>query len=277
MILTLNVPVQSQTGGYFSYVNSFYGAQSKWIVTVMVDMDVYASHLGQARTAIQGLEVIVNNFINIESVHENNTADWISNLLHHSQILVARQQKQLSLEYKKIEDIYDGIERLTIRPDRDKRAPPPFLAPLFSGLFGVASEASVRDMHSRIRGLAEGQKDIITVLDQSLTIINKTHEVARNNRNHLNKLTTSVNGLQSQVGRLYGLIASDIQPAVNFLSLQTDIYDLYHLISFTLRYIHMSITLSQQLIDALHCPNFSFFLIQPSKRNPERLATRLFS
>ena len=264
MILTLNVPVQSQTGGYFSYVNSFYGAQSKWIVTVMVDMDVYASHLGQARTAIQGLEVIVNNFINIESVHENNTADWISNLLHHSQILVARQQRQLSLEYKKIEDIYDGIERLTIRLDRDKRALLPFLAPLFSGLFGVASEASVRDMHSRIRGLAEGQKDIITVLDQSLTIINKTHEVARKNRNHLNKLTTSVNGLQSQVGRLYELIASDIQPAINFLSLQTDIHDLYHLISSTLRDLHMSITsLSQQLVDAIQ-GTISTALISPS-------------
>ena len=82
---------------------------------------------------------------------------------------------------------------------RQKRALVKFVGTVLSQLFGTASEADLGKLKSSIMSLKNSQSQLVHVVSESVTLLNKTNENVKENREATGKLINVSNVFHSQL------------------------------------------------------------------------------
>ena len=96
--------------------------------------------------------------------------------------------KEMSVTLSVLEHFHDP-------KTRSKRALLPFVGDALSSLFGTATSGGLDEILSRVNDLSSAQTDILSVMEDSVTLINQTIVDVNNNRRTLNRLVNVTNAL----------------------------------------------------------------------------------
>ena len=94
------------------------------------------------------------------------------------------------------------------RPPRSRRSLLPWAGDLLKSLFGTATKNDLSRLREDLVRLGSSHNKLIHEVENSLTIINKSHEHVVENRNSINDLTTVVNIINSRLLSLRSSFAS---------------------------------------------------------------------
>ena len=92
------------------------------------------------------------------------------------------------------------------RSNRNRRAVLPFIGDALSSLFGTATNNEVRDIVSRMKELSHSQNDVLSVLDNTVTVVNQTLVEVDMNRQTINRLTNVTSYLRDEIYSLRQMV-----------------------------------------------------------------------
>ena len=95
-------------------------------------------------------------------------------------------------------------------PRRAKRSLLPFVGSALSSIFGTATNDQIRDILTRVKELGDSQTDVLSVLDDTVTVINQTLVDVDVNRQMINRLTNLTNDLTKRVNTFRNVMLTDI-------------------------------------------------------------------
>ena len=245
-------PVQTQTGSYFIYRNTVGAAYSRWVLSFTVDLKLHKSHLARLTDELSTFTQLVVDFeLWLDKTFNQSTEHEMPNI-YQVKVLLNQQLEQFANELSEIQYQFKIVSGLTSSAPRQRRALLPFIAPVLSSLFGVASQDNVRSIHKAMNSLKESQTKIISAYEVGWTLLNKTSEAVRINRQQINTISTAVNQLSGRLNEFYTRVSKQIYPLTHSLALNSFLHEAYHLINTALRETHFGmITLSQQIVDTM--------------------------
>ncbi len=200
----------------FRPVHHLFTSQNKWIVGFSVSLTPYEELVTGLRTQIIRLQT---------------NADWILNTNRHdidtdiapawrkSYTLMKQRQlttiDRLLAEHRDLRLKLDQFRLLTLnniqdnRRTRHSRSLFPFIGTILKGLFGTADQSTIKSIRKQIRILAESDKTLAHLVDDSLSIINATRLDVDLNRKTINSLLNLTQTLQVEIkGELHWRVFS---------------------------------------------------------------------
>ena len=236
-LLTIGL-AHGHTGTLFIYENTVSGSFSSWLLTYTIDIQPYQTHL-------QGLKDQIELFNNaITELDEYKTWNQTMIIRRNIRSLIMEESRLFMDEYEQINSIFQDTSSLSIpRADpRTRRSLIPIIGDLLSDLFGVGTEKQLRRLKSAMNDLRDNQDQFAHVLSKSLTLINKTNEQVRTNRQALKKLSSALNYFQTEVQQVLYQWRHSIIPEMLYIELVTRLHTIFHLVSSTMRQIHFEIS-----------------------------------
>ena len=109
---------------------------------------------------------------------------------------------------------------------RSKRALLPFVGDALSSLFGTATSRDIDEILSRVNDLSDAQTGILSVMDDSVTLINQTVVDVNDNRRTLNRLVNVTNELTDHMTFLKDKLIDQYTASVINTKMDTAFLDL---------------------------------------------------
>ena len=241
-LFTFLLPIEGQDGAYFLHRGTVYTSYSSWVISYSFDLQHYESHLSK-------LQDNVNEYLSIISNPQNEFGK-IGELVAER---LRRELEQFGIEYDRISLFFQNIKlALTEKKRRTPRALIPAVGGLLSQLFGVATQKSMHAVKEYIAGLSDAQNSLSHIVEQSLTIVNRTINHVKRNEVTLNKLINVTNNMKMDINHLSSKI-KELEPQVLYNRLMSLVHDTVHAITTSLREIYFDLSqlnlFTSQLID----------------------------
>lgn len=261
----------TRQGTYFVKENTFYASYSSWIVTFTYDLESYKDHLNDLREQIYGFRTMFHDLAALETKDVFPTP--ISQ--HHQDIkklrvqtlqLINEETQSFQDQYNELESLFREAENLASRTShlsRPKRSFIPIAVSFFNLLFGLSTRSDLKHLRRAITQLASTQEKLIHVVDDSLTLLNKTHHYVTENRNAINDLVNVTNALQHKLGLLYTEVKDVVEPEITFLQLTDRINNVFQLVSTALQSTKFSLLELLDQIQSSAQGTLSLSLIKP--------------
>ena len=130
---------------------------------------------------------------------------------------------------------------------RRKRAILPIIGDLLSSLIGTATTRDLDQLKRNFRKLQQNQGRIVHVVEESLTLINKTSFEVQMNRDAMNHLSRRLRRLDDHVTNVIKDIETNVHPILLYQNLMQGILDSFRLVSDAIQqnYIALSVLLDQ--------------------------------
>ena len=132
----------------------------------------------------------------------------------------------------------------------------PFVGSIMSKLFGTATVSDLTTIKQMLIKFGDTESQVIHVVSNSLTILNKTQVQVTENRYTINRLINVSTQLESELRNLYQTLKIDIEPEFPYLNCITRLHDIFHVVAV--------VQLQNQVNHALH-GMMSLFVIRPSE------------
>ena len=207
LFFLLTLPfVNAQSGTYFIYENTVYASYSSWVISYSVDLSPYEVHLSGILSEIYGFQDAVKDLLKTSkgSLVNNSRANELRRIRTQINIVLQNEAQQFLEEFNGIHDTLQTIKTLSISPhDRPKRSILPAVGNLMSFLFGVSTEENVNRLRKSIINLQHVNDQVVHVVSDSLTLINKSNEEIRINRNALRKITNATSAIQREFQNIW--------------------------------------------------------------------------
>jgi hypothetical protein len=186
------------TSVIFSKQGSFYSAQNKWLVAVVIDMEPYDTTLATLNQKFKTTYSATKRFI---QTHVNSTSsEYDPKLVKFYQTLIDSQKfnlqglREMVLKSRKflreIRTMYNG--------KRNKRSWIPVLGDLIHTITGVATDKQVSQLRKQILTLKESNLDLAHIVEDSISVINISKIDISLNRRSINSLIDSTNILAAR-------------------------------------------------------------------------------
>ena len=232
-LLTLSINMcNGLTGVNFIKQNSFYSTYSMWALSLSIDLDPYYTELAsinrtfydQKENVINQIERKTQQFVgeparnDVALGAQRIPSPTVSNVsLANRQIrikLVALRttaeitldacESQLNYISIKLFGALNDIKEVHTQPSntRTKRSLLPWGGDLLNALFGTATDSDLEGLRTQLGRLATNQNQLVHVVENSLSMINKTNAVAQENRHLANNLVDDVNNLNTKITQL---------------------------------------------------------------------------
>ena len=185
--------VQAATGANFLPSKQIFSSYSSWTVSLSLDFQPYYDHLSSLNETISG--------INNEAAPAT-CLGYARFYCTHWLALIREASEAFFDENMDIISKLDEIVNLMTIPEQtgfQKRSLLPIVGDIFSSLFGVATESNLHILKTQIGNLRATQGQVVHVVSNSLSILNKTNVVVKTNRDMINNLTSATNDIITQI------------------------------------------------------------------------------
>ena len=241
-LLTLSIIMcNGSTGVNFIKQNSFYSTYSMWALSLSIDLDPYYTELAsinrtfydQKENVINQIERKTQQFVgeptrnDVALGAQRIPSPTVSNVsLANRQIrvkLVALRttaeitldafESQLNYISIKLFRALNDIKEVYTQPSntRTKRSLLPWGGDLLNALFGTATDSDLEGLRTQLGRLATNQNQLVHVVENSLSMINKTNAVAQENRHLANNLVDDVNNLNTKITQLRATALTNVR------------------------------------------------------------------
>ena len=210
--------VTTTTGVNFVPQNEFYSTYSMWALSFSIDLRPYYDNIAHINHTAMTLrpKVIteIGNAIQRISNSRDNVSTSIdfesemvllrSNLMQH----ISLCEMQASLTLLQLTNTLDDLTELYTQTDdrRQKRSLLPWAGDLLGSLFGTATKSDMSRLRQQINSLSANENELVHVVENSLSIINKTNSVVANNRRVINILSHAADKLDRKIRMLNNVI-----------------------------------------------------------------------
>ena len=257
-----------QSGTYFVFENNVFPSYSSWLVSYLVDLSPYNHALGSLFEQLNELE----NSLHSQIVTNNATANTFyhnSKEMHNALVkYVGVEVQQLKSDFERIQaNFHETVKILTEKPqteERKKRAALNIVGDLMSDLFGVSTHKQLRKVKRTLIRLENNQEQVVHVLKESLTLLNKTNEEISANRDALIEVTDAVNLMQSEIRYMRSLYASTSQVFQIYGKLYIRIQSLFNVINIVMRDTQLKLIQLSQNIQTIASGNLPMSLFPPN-------------
>ncbi len=260
---------QDSTGVYFIHRNQVYTTYSSWLMTFTFDLDVYQTYLKDLereilnfRLAHHDLSSLYNQGLSqrTDDKHVNETRAIRLDVIN----LIEQESTQFQTELEAIKTTFNNLLNLATRqPAHSKQKRNILFGALWSLLFGTSSNADSKQLKRTISTLADSESQVIHLVEESVSIINRTHTDVKENRQVINKLTNATKVLKGEVTDLYSRLSQVIEPEIIYIQLVSRLHDVSHIVSSALRATHSYLhDLSEQVLHSTH-GTLSPFIVDP--------------
>ena len=89
---------------------------------------------------------------------------------------------------------------------KNKRSLLPWGGDLLNSLFGTATESDLDGIRNQLTSLSANQNDLVHVVENSLTMVNKTNTVTAQNRQAINTMSQNFADLSNKLSGLRNLM-----------------------------------------------------------------------
>ena len=244
LLLTTITLVYAQTGTYFVYENTVFASYSSWVISYSVDITPYRVHLSEILSEIYNFRSAIEELLQNAPANSVNSSEAYKVRMVRQQIsdMLQHESKEFITEFEVIRDTLENIETLTVQANtRPKRSILPAVGNLMSFLFGVSTEDNVNRLRDSIYNIQDTNEQIVHVVSDSLTLINKSNEEIRTNRKALRKLTNATSKLRDE----FQIFAQDLYlvlfPEFTYIQLVTRLQAIFNIISIHIRQIHLTL------------------------------------
>ncbi len=246
LVLAMGQGSSGHMGTHFIYKNNVHTSYNTWLITFTFDLAPYRKYLNTLRqevfeyqTAFAQLAEIDSKWANTNgSVHSNQTKQIRNNVLR----LMEKESLRFELEANRLQTKFDEIMRLVVKNHKhSKRSLFPFLGQIVSKLIGVATTRDLKTIKQAIVTLSSSQDKIKHVVQDSLSILNKTHKFVQENRNAINSLQGSIDFLNSRLDRLQKEVFTVIEPEITYMQLTSRLHDIFHGVYAAMQSVELSV------------------------------------
>lgn len=187
-------------------------SSSRWILTLVLDVDVYDNFISQLTADIK---------------HAKNVTDMISRHYSHAEkqmvgylsVFRSFQDEVITLEEMN-NDIKQSFIHLKTMKSRPKRAVLEFLSGVLGFIFGNSlSSSDLNDIRANINVLAQNQQIISHTLEKSLSVLNVTQSAVRKNRQSINDIIDSLGDIRKELNHIVEQLGQKVFELQQFVHL----------------------------------------------------------
>ena len=139
----------------------------------------------------------------------------------------------------------------------------PFIGTIGSKLFGVATQSDLKQVNKGLKTLKESNKEILHLLKNSMSVINKTDQNVQINRKVINQLVKATNILDRRVKLLYETYAHRISFELDYTQMSIELHSVFHIINSALGSLRTLFTRLSSQVNNLYIGALPYDLIPP--------------
>ena len=256
LLYVINMSCNAHTGTHFVYQNRVYMSYSSWLLTFDFDLRPYRTHMKALKDQIDAFKTSFEN-IALDELPNNSSAHVFKMQILQQDILylLTRESAQFDLEYTKLKRFFEALGHITSDDGqyRTKRSLLPFVGTILSGLFGLTSEADMSSIRRNLNALKNSQKQVLHVVEDSITLIDKTQQDVQINRNAINQLVNATTLINRKLTVLYNDVTKVLNPELEYIQLSSRVANVFHVVSSSLRATSFALQqLFNQVVQALY-------------------------
>ena len=205
-IIILAVSVLSQTylssalvirdNVIFHKTNEVSISRAKWLLSIVIDFDDFEHFMSLVDEDIKQAEAVISITIPKQ--------DMVEYEAFRNALAGLRQEIKFLKELKiSIKTEVEQIMRMhDYNPSRTKRSLLPFIGEGLSWLFGIVTGEDLSQIRHQISLLSRNQKQVIHVVEQTLSIVNESRVFVKENRQSIISITKSIQEMDSKFNRM---------------------------------------------------------------------------
>lgn len=170
--------------------------RSRWLVTMVIDLSVYDQSIDKLYSALDEVNRINNVLVKFYDVPLKDKYFQTFKGLELEIINLRTAQDAVYNNFQILSPLHD------LTGYRRRRSLLPIIGKAFSFLFGTVSEDDLQGIRNNINNLANNQRKITHVIQESLTLINGTRLAVRENRQKMNEILGALVTLSDQLKNL---------------------------------------------------------------------------
>ena len=223
----------------FVYTNSVSLTHSSWLLSLTVQFGPYEEHLLQLQQEIERFHNLFKSLANNGQSSNTTSPGEFENFYQNILDLMERGVNQFYSEYNDVQNKFNEIRYIaTVRPSMSKRAVLPFMGSILSSLFGTATQKDLSNLKMMVETMSSSNKRMVHVIDESLSIVNKTNKEVRVNRNAINQLSKATQILTERFELLHDTVVRQMFSQLTFLELSNQLHDVFHIVNSAVRETH---------------------------------------
>lgn len=177
----------------FQKVNEVSTTRAKWLATLVIDFNEFDQFMSKVESDIR----IAKSLLDFAWPRDTKNIEGFDALKNTVNGL--RQEiEYLSKMEVDIKTSVNHVRSLT-QTKRNRRSLLPFVGGALSWLFGTITEADIGQIKSQVSNLAKNQQTIIHAVEQSLTVINESRAMIRENRQSVIDIIGSLDKLNKKI------------------------------------------------------------------------------
>ena len=144
---------------------------------------------------------------------DNNTIEQrpfviLGSLRHTLDLQISVFEIQIANSIIRLKSLLNSITRMytQVPTSRSKRLLLPWGGDLLNALFGTATESDLEGLRKQISNLAVNQNDLVHVVENSLSMLNKTNNLASQTRHDMNNLVIDLAKLNNNLFKIRSLV-----------------------------------------------------------------------
>ena len=271
-LVALVALVASQSDTYFVLESSIYPSFHSWVLTYSVHLKQYREALDLLLEQIDklkdGIVLATSKFEDgqtlqerhpeIYSPHvyspENYTYAWVNEINN----ITKREHEICRNEHTRLTNAFNDIILISTNQElskvgRKRRSLLPFVGDILSSLFGTVGKKDLRKLKRTLEAQGGQNEQLVHVVSESLTLLNKTQKDVQTNREAIRHLSVINNQLHTDVAEIYNKLTFSLKSEYFKNTIIHRIQTIFNLVTSNLREAHFaSITLKNQLEAGLH-------------------------
>ena len=228
-ILTLTMTL-ADPGVRFVHQDGVYMSYSSWILSFNLELKPYADQVTVLRDNILNFQYNVNKTVTAPST---GPSDASLKLAHNNVMkMLYNEGNELRRQYFNLKTKFDELQKLVTsrhNAQRNKQSKRAILdlGNILNTLFGTASQGQIDSLTKGMRLLKDSQVKVISVLDQSVSVLNATNQKVYQNRMAINQIINNTQALSRKIITNFNLIRN-MNPEILFTEMLSDFNLLYH-------------------------------------------------
>ena len=193
----------------FHKTNDISTVQAKWLASFVIDLHPF----GQFITKLENdthLATVIAECIVAKYQHPKH-AEYLTSFENLEKEIIYLNETRTHL--------FQGLLDYKLMRNREKRALIPIIGDAASWLFGLVTESDIVNLRKNIANLARNQKQIIHVVQESISVLNTTRFQVAENRHAILELGSSVHQLNSKLEALVTEVKREIYETRYFLEM----------------------------------------------------------
>ena len=244
-LVSINVSV-AQREIYFVEQQPTYVSYSTWLLTLSVDVESYSTNIRLIKQEVdefyKQFQFILTHYNHSRVSDKNIKTDAFQAQLQNVHVdlahLMWKQVDHFDLMFTEVIEKFNILRGMTdARPGRGrkKRGIFPFGGKILNFLFSIPTNANLKTVKKALANVKSTQSNLIHVVENSVSIINMTHEDVKRNRDVIIELQNVSQTFQMELDLIVDKLGS-YMPEVLYLELVTRLNNMFHSIFLTMNH-----------------------------------------